>query len=55
MRKNLLAVVFGALVAGAVLSESWIALLVAIVMLILLPPSWDPAIRFKEWVTRDKR
>ena len=50
--KNVLAVVFGMLVMGSILAEYWIALFVAIVILIALPPSWDPAIRFKEWVNR---
>lgn len=55
MTKNVLAVIFGVLVTGSVLTESWLALFIAIVILIALPPSWDPAIRFKEWINRGKR
>jgi hypothetical protein len=28
---------------------NWI-LMIIVIVLILLPPKWDPAIRFKEWI-----
>lgn len=46
--KNAFAVGIAALVVGSL--WRWELLVVAIVLLILLPPSWDPAVRFKEWM-----
>lgn len=50
MRKTIVVWIFVGLITFAVLSEYWVALAFAIVLLVLLPPSWDPAIRFKEWI-----
>jgi len=50
--KNMLTVVIGLVaLAGAVTPNGWLAW-VAVIALVVLPPSWDPAIRFKEWVSR---
>jgi len=32
-----------------------VALIVGCVVLVLLPPKWDPAIRLKEWVSRKEK
>lgn len=54
MRKIPVIVIGALILAGAICQNPWL-LGLAIIILVALPPSWDPAIRFKEWTLRNRR
>lgn len=47
--KNVVAGVIAFLICAGIAWDIGELMLVAIIILVMLPPSWDPAVRFKEW------
>ena len=47
--KNLIAVALLVVFAAGIATENPFLIFTPIIILVLLPPSYDPAIRFKEW------
>lgn len=53
--KNAVAGLLVLLVCVAIACDVWELLLLAIIVLVMLPPSWDPAVRLKEAMVRKQR
>lgn len=52
MADELINVTLALLILAGALTQSILLLGLAIIILLVLPPSYDPAIRFKEWTMR---
>lgn len=55
MTKRYVALGIGALMGLGWYMESWLIFFLIIGLLIALPPSIDPALRFKQWVEEQRR